>query len=369
MRIVKPDYEECITNIACSVLNYFNAPIKHNTIKEIDGLLKTNPKNVIVILYDGMGYNLINRILPIDSFLRQNMVKSISSVCPSTTTASTTSMLSGLNPCEHGWLGWDTYIKSEDKIVTLFKNTLKGSEEQAAPYFVADKYLYYDDIKKQIENVNGIASIIFPFGENNIVYTDINDMNNKIIEESNKPGKRYIYAYFENPDAIMHLTGTSSNETKDTFKLIDDSTKDLSTKLNDSLLIVTADHGHINSDKILIPEYNDFYNTIDGDISIEPRFCSFNIIKEKEEEFLNLFNKYFKDYFILKTKKEIIDEKWFGTGDEHKEFRDSIGDYVAIAISNKHFKYKEPNMNFISSHAGLTEDEMRIPLILKRISK
>lgn len=366
MKIVKPNYDECITNIACSVLNYFNVPVKHNTISEIDNYLKSNPKNVIVILYDGMGYNLINRILPKKSFLRENMVKSISSVCPSTTTASTTSMLSGLNPVEHGWLGWDTYIKKEDKIVTLFKNTIKDSDEAAAPYNIGNKYLYYKDLKKQIEEYNGNASIVFPFGEKNIIYTDLNDMNEKILFECNKPGKRFIYAYYEDPDATMHMTGTNSINTRKTFYNIDESTRKLSDNLNDTLLIVTADHGHINSSNILLYEYKDFYDTLLTDVSIESRFCSFRIKPNKEKEFIELFNKYFSKDFILKSKQEIIDENWFGTGFHHKEFESSLGDYIAIAINDKNFKYNVPRHTFLSSHAGLTEDEMRIPLILKR---
>ena len=42
-----------------------------------------------------------------NSFLYRNMVKEISSVVPATTTASTTSMLTGLSPMEHGWLARD----------------------------------------------------------------------------------------------------------------------------------------------------------------------------------------------------------------------------------------------------------------------
>ena len=362
---MKPNYNECITNIACSVLKYFEVPYKHETIKEIDDLLKTNPKNVVVILYDGMGYNLINRILDENSFLRTNMIKAISSVCPSTTTASTTSMLSGLNPCEHGWLGWDTYIKPEDKIVTLFTNKLKDTEDEAADYYVADKYLGYKDLKEQIDAGKYNASIVFPFG-NYITYVDLSDMNNKILEECNKPGKRYIYAYYEDPDATMHMTGTDSIETKNVFNLIDKSTSELCDKLNDTLLIVTADHGHLNSESIMLPDYEDLYNTLATDTSIEPRFCSFNVKEGMEEEFVKLFNKYFKDDFILKTKEEIIEEKWFGIGEEHKEFRNSIGDYIAIATGDKYLRYRTPKHYFLSHHAGITEDEMKIPLILKR---
>ena len=64
-----PNYDDCITNLSCSLLKHFEVPYKHNTIKEVDEMLECNPKNVVVILFDGMGYHLINRILDEDSFI------------------------------------------------------------------------------------------------------------------------------------------------------------------------------------------------------------------------------------------------------------------------------------------------------------
>ena len=63
----------------------------------------------------------------LNEFLYRNMLKEISSVVPATTTASTTSMLTGLTPVEHGWLAWDLYFKKEDKIVTMFTNKIKDT--------------------------------------------------------------------------------------------------------------------------------------------------------------------------------------------------------------------------------------------------
>lgn len=44
------DYKNCIVNLACSILKYYGAEIKHNTLKEIDNLLEDNYKNVVVLL-------------------------------------------------------------------------------------------------------------------------------------------------------------------------------------------------------------------------------------------------------------------------------------------------------------------------------
>lgn len=84
----------------------FDLNYKHKTINEIDEIMsKNNFENIVVILCDGMGTNILKKSLTKNDFLLRNLIKNISSVCPATTTAATTSMLSGLNPVEHGWLG------------------------------------------------------------------------------------------------------------------------------------------------------------------------------------------------------------------------------------------------------------------------
>ena len=49
-------------------------------------------------------------------------------------------------------------------------------------------------------------------------------MFTKIENNLNKKEKNYIYAYYTNPDSIMHHTGTDSNETIECFKMINDKT-------------------------------------------------------------------------------------------------------------------------------------------------
>ena len=361
-----PDYNDCLTNVACSILKYFEVPYKHNTISDIDKVLEeNNPKNVVLILYDGMGYNLINRILREDDFLRTNMVRSISSVCPATTTAATTSILSGMNPSEHNWLGWDMYVKEEDKIITLFLNTYKDTYKEARPYNIARKYYRYKNLIEQINEGKYSAGLVSNFG--GVKYKNLSDMNNKIIEETSKPGRRYVYVYYKDPDYTMHQFGTDSPESIQAFNEVNKSTEELAQRLKDTLLIVIADHGHMNSRPFTISEYKDFYDTLDGDVSIESRFCSFKVKEDKKEEFVRLFNLYFGEYFILKTKEEIIREFWFGRGDYHKYYRASLGDYFAIATKDRYFRYNENSVNYQSMHAGITEDDMRVPLIMKLI--
>lgn len=362
--LVKSNYEECITNIACSILKYFDSDYHNNTIKEIDEVLeRRKPKNVVLILYDGMGNNILNRNLDENSFLRKHFVKEITSVTPATTTAATTSILSGLNPNEHCWLGWDNYVKPIDKIVTMYLNTIKDTEISAANYNVCRKYFPYKEIFDNINEHGYYAKGIFPFGDD--FYTTIDDMNDRIIKECSKDGKKYIYAYYENPDEIMHETGTDSLETLNVFDLINKTTEELCSKLgDDTVVIVTADHGHINSIPVILKDYPDFLNTLDGNIWIEGRCCSFKVKEGKNKEFESLFNKYFSNDFVLKTKEEMINEKVFGPKNDGEMFYSCLGDYFALACSSKYFRYDSNSGIFKSTHAGFTSDEMMIPIII-----
>ncbi|MEG2001894.1 MAG: hypothetical protein RR107_02210, partial [Clostridia bacterium] len=96
MKLVKANYNNCITNLSCSIQKHFEITPKHDTIKEVDNILKNNKKNIIVALCDGLGSNLIRRYLPKDSFLRKNLIQDMTSIMPATTTSATTSFLSGL---------------------------------------------------------------------------------------------------------------------------------------------------------------------------------------------------------------------------------------------------------------------------------
>lgn len=359
------NYKECITNIGCSILKHFNLEHRHNGICEIDKILENNEyKNIVVILCDGMGSELLSNTLEPGSFLLENTVKNINSVYPSTTTAATTSILSGLNPVEHGWLGWDLYIKPVNKIVTMFLNTLKDTDELVSNDHVSQKYFPYESIVERInKDTLHTGKEIFPFG--NDAYYDFDDMLTKIKKETQENGKKYVYAYYENPDSLLHNFGVGSDEVIQNITNIDEKLSEFSKELKDTLLIITADHGHINCNPITLSEDTEIFKLIDGDIWIEARFTAFRVSDENIAEFTQIFrSKYSKD-FELYTKEEIKESGIFGDGEPNELFEESLGDLFAIATGDKYFRYNNNSVLLKSMHAGITREEMSIPLIIK----
>ena len=207
---IKNNYNECLTNLACSIRKYFELEYHHNTLNYIDKILyEKKPNNVIIMLFDGMGSRILKRVLENKSFFKSNLFKEITTVFPATTTAATTSIRTGLNPIEHGWLGWDTYIKPIDKTITLFLNSEKGKKEICKEFLEVKEKLVTKTIADEIEE-NGLyhAKEFFPFETGNAkVYSNIDDMLNLVLKETKKEGKKFLYVYDSEPDHTMHDFG------------------------------------------------------------------------------------------------------------------------------------------------------------------
>ena len=61
--------------------------------------------------------------------------------------------------------------------------------------------------------------------------------------------------------------------------------------------------------------------------------------------------------------EDVIESKLFGDGNENEIFRDALGDYLAVAKTNKTLLYGGSEM-LKSQHAGYTDDEIYVPLIV-----
>lgn len=98
-KIVLPDYENSILNLINSILHYYHVETKYNGIDILDQKLEKKYKNIVLIILDGMGENILNAISP-NGFFKKHQERKITSVYPSTTTAAMTTYYSGKPPIE-----------------------------------------------------------------------------------------------------------------------------------------------------------------------------------------------------------------------------------------------------------------------------
>ena len=372
--IFKINYEECLTNVACSILKYFNCNYYHNSLKILDEILsQKHPNNVILILFDGLGSRILDKTLTKDSILLKNRIKEITSVFPSTTAASTLSVQTGLNPSEHGWLGWSNYISPINEIIQLFWDVEKGKNPKN------EKNSEFLKIKEEFLSPKLLVDIIKENGDetyeispyNGCKYKTLNQMLNLIKEklEIKTDKKKFMYVYNPEPDSTMHKKGCDSDDAK---KLILERNKKLEEFYNknidkDSMIIIVADHGHLNGEQIFLKNYPDIKELMETSIYIENRSPMFKIKEGKQNQFKELFEKYFGKYFYLLSKEEIINKNLFGEikYEKNKLFDNSLGDFIAINKNNDNkVILDEKDFPMVSVHGGNSDDEVYIPLIV-----
>ena len=364
--IVKNNYNECLTNLACSIRKYYGLNVKHSSLEYIDKLLEEKqPKNVVVILFDGMGSKILDRTLSKKSFFIKNRIKEITTVFPATTTAATTSMRTGLNPIEHGWLGWNMYIEPIRETISLFKDSPKGNEGVTSKEFlkVKDKLAQRTIVDEINEDTSFEAVEITPFSETK--YENLDDMLEIIQMECQKDGKRYIYAYDKEPDHTMHDLGPDDVQVKELIQIRNDKVEELCSKLQDTILIIIADHGHKLVEPIHLEEqYPEIMSMLERTTSLEPRAVSFKVKDGYQEEFRKVFKQKLGNDLGLYDKQEVIDSHLFGDGEENELFREAIGDFIAIAENSNKCILTKGDTEHKSQHAGYSDDEIYVPLIV-----
>lgn len=183
--------------------------------------------------------------------------------------------------------------------------------------------------------------------------------------------KKYVFAYYDSPDKLNHRNCWDSDITKDFILHVQDLFNNLQKELQgtDTLMIISADHGHNNLHKhYYAMDFEDLIDCYTMPPSLEGRFTSFYIKAEKRDYFENKFKEKFKDEFLLLSKKEFLESNILGFGTPHRKIDDFIGDYVSIAISDSAINVKTDiaidKYEKLSSHCGLTKNEMEVPLIV-----
>ncbi|MDE6656529.1 MAG: alkaline phosphatase family protein, partial [Anaeroplasmataceae bacterium] len=169
---------------------------------------------------------------------------------------------------------------------------------------------------------------------------------------------------------LMHEFGTCDNKVVEEINEIDITLEWYAKKLpKDTLLIISADHGHTNIKNIDFYACTPLLKMLNRRPSNDSRCITFSV----KEEYRSIFPKRFKELFgyayDIMPSSEAMHQEFFGKKEEipHTRVYDFLADFVAVAKNEYCFNYKgEDEFAFKSHHAGITADEMLVPVIVFR---
>lgn len=366
IKFYKPDYNNCVLNVTSTLAEFFNAPNANATLPVLKRKLSEKPyEKIVFAIFDGLGSYPIKVNLSDDDFLVKNTAQTLYSTFPSTTTNATTSINTNKQPLEHGWFGWKGYFGDIDDVVVLFNRQTAYTKEKLPddyryPIGESDDYWFnYAETDYEITTV--MPSFCKGFKNGFVHAKTVSECLSAVKELITKPGKRFIYVYCPDPDMTMHDYGVTSSRAKKTIKSISAGLEELQKDSENTLFIISADHGQTDVTGTI-----DFYKDVElNDMLLcppylEPRATAFKVKDGFKRQFKKTFIKRYGEDFTLFNAKTLISQGYFG---QRGEYGYLLGDYIAVCKTGKLMVCQKDEFHFKGHHTSLKE-EMLVPLIL-----
>jgi len=366
--------------------------------RELTTPFRKDYKNVVVILVDALSTLLLEKWMDADKSLIWNRLQkngintTLTSVVPSTTSTAISTIWTGTSPAMHGVLGYELWLKEYGIVANMIEHkpiTYSGrSGNLSNAGFSPDNFLFGKSIATHFKEY-GIRSHVFQHysiinsGLSRSFMQDaelhaiggVSDMwvSARELMESQQNDKKFVYVYWPAVDSLSHFHGPGNERVFAEFKLFSSAFEQLfidklsqETK-KDTLVILTADHGQITTDK----QIDDF------DLKNHPAFLELLTIKPtgenrlpylyikpgRVEEVKQYINSKWADQFLLLDPKAAVENGFFGPGEPHKMIYERIGDLIVIPRGDSYWWWSNAKNPLTGQHGGLSRDEMLVPFL------
>ncbi len=337
----------------------------------------------VFVLVDGLGLKLLET-LPADGFLRQHLVRSLQAVFPPTTAAALNTLATGLWPAEHAVPGWWMYLAQRDLSITTLPFVERFTERPLAHYGVRAEevfsapcfWMWMERARLAVApgRLIGTTFSRYATGDGPCAGYDEADLAQAVavvasqVERARRPSLTYLY--LPEIDRHAHHEGLAHEQMPKLLRAVEEHLADLAEAIaGRARLIIAADHGLIDTPeqrRFVLGEGDPLLEHLLCPPTCEPAVPAFHVRPGHERAFLDAFATSLGRHFALITPDEAEELKLFGPGPISDPLRARLGNYIGLAAEPTAVYYCRPRrsrMN-IGIHAGLSEQEMLIPLIL-----
>ena len=391
--VVFPDYKGyCIVNVPSLIRSILGLKTDASVLAQLGTTFRGHERVVFLVL-DGLGYRKTQALFrehP-DSALRTLSESGshlpVTSVFPSTTVSALTSLSTGLTPLEHGMIGYRLYLRETASITNMIRFSTIGNPRSDSAFDIGldpASLVPQPTVHEQLDTQNIHAHSVLPSyiaasGLSTALYKGCTKMHpavslpdmlaktRQILRESK--GKTFVSLYWPGLDSVGHVMGPDSESYRDEFYAVDDAIRrGLMDQLDDTLLIVTADHGFVS---MAPADYALLNETFDADRALlmppvgEPRASYLFARTGGRQSILDAFSDPRDDGLICLDSEELLASGLLGIRTPHREIVNRVGDAALLSTGSAGVFQDYPDAAVLRGmHGGLTEDEMLVPLII-----
>lgn len=382
----KPDYQGGgLVNLMSSLIQARGGRSAYPALTALPVSEITGITNLVLLVIDGLGAEWLERRAP-DGLLSRHRRAIMTSVFPPTTAAAIPTFLTGQAPQQHGLTGWYTYLRELGTVMAVLPGRPRygGPDYREAGLDPAGLF----EARPLFEQIDASSHVLSP---TRIAYSDFNraysrgadiraaDSLTAILRQARKIvrrrcGPQYLYLYWPELDRLGHEQGIEGPAAwahlYEVERAIADFLDDIAG--SDTLLLVTADHGQLDttpSDRIELADHADLADCLALPLCGEPRAAFCYVRPDRIATFLELARGRFGPAAKVHASRDLIAAGLFGSGPVNRRLADRIGDYTLLmrgsyAITER-LLTEEPHTS-IGVHGGLSTAELHIPLCLLR---
>jgi len=389
-----------IANIPDSICHWLECPqISDRPLdSSILDALNHSFQHVILLLIDGLGLRLFDRFYQesLNTVMHQKwkpMVMDgvyvpLTSIVPSTTSSALTTLWTGKYPCEHGFIGYELFLKEFGLIANMITHRVPAflaepvdirsagfDPSKALPVITLGEHLENHRVRVNVYQHESIAfsglSEMLLKQTHRYRFTEARDLWSTLLDNivRERDDKTYSYIYWSSLDTLSHHTGPLSQQLYDEWLSFSNTLNHCITqikkyKLPSSLFILCADHGQIATE---IKEDFDLHNhpQLLTHLVMSPTGESrlpFIYTKQGHEgDVRNYLSTHWDDQFSMLPSQETLSSGLLGYADPHISTLDRIGDHTVFPSGNAYWWWVRKENRLLGRHGGLSRDEMLVP--------
>lgn len=401
-----PDYEgRGLANIPATVLDVLGAREETDLppLLDLDPALRDGARQVVLVVADGLGYAQLERLCAagetpfmaslLERARRRDGVQLIdaSSVFPSTTAAAITTLHTARTPQEHGNIAYFLWLDEFGQVAQMLRwgpaNVRRGSFFDDGRHDPR-RFAAVGSLHRKLREHGARSYVIEPEAFRGEAMTRMHaseaEFSGYVLPSTlgvrlaelldTRPWRTtpaYVYAYWAGVDTAGHLYGPHSAEHAAEAAALDRTLERAfgSRSAGDTLVLLTADHGHASVDPVELIELDadaELRSMLRHPLAGEPRLVFLHT--DHPVRVRAYLEQRWPGAFVMLDREALLGAGLFGRGDATLARR-RIGELCAMLPDQRAASIVRVDGRVVrhrGAHGGMTVDEMRIPILAWR---